>query len=103
MSLKTIMAVIALSATAATAQAETAQMRVHVGDLNLTTEAGAQRALFRIKIAAREFCAPPLEILNTPSADRCRRELIAKAVRQLDAPMVTALWFPPDAVEVAQH
>jgi UrcA family protein len=98
-----MIAAIALAATAATAQAETAQMRVRVGDLDLKTEAGAEQALSRIKLAARDFCAIPLEIPLTPAYGRCRRKLTAMGVRQLDAPMVTALANPPQAVQVATH
>lgn len=103
MKLMTFVAIVALAAPAAASHAATAQMRVRVGDLDLKTEAGAQRALLRIKLAARDFCAIPLEIPLTPGYERCQRSLIAKAVKQLDAPMVTALANPPKAVEIATH
>ena len=98
-----MIAAFALAATAATARAETAQMRVRVGDLDLKTEAGAVEALSRIKVAARDFCAIPQEIPLTHGYARCRRNLIALAVKQLDAPMVTALANPPQAVQIATH
>lgn len=103
MQLTKLVAVIAFVASAASAQAETAQMRVKVGDLDLNTKAGAQRALMRIKFAARDFCAIPDELPLTPGYERCRRALVAMAVEQLDAPMVTALATPPKAVQVATH
>ena len=103
MKLVTLVAVAALAASSATAQAETAHMRVRVGDLDLKTEAGAQGALERITIAARDFCAVQLEIPFTPGYERCRRNLIALAVRQLDAPTVTALANPPQAVQTAKR
>jgi UrcA family protein len=99
----TLAAVACVAMSAATAHAETAQMRVRLGDLDLKTEAGAQRALLRIKLAARDFCEVPLEIMRTPAYDRCRRDLVARAVKQLDAPMVTALANPPQAVQIASH
>jgi UrcA family protein len=98
-----LMAVIAFVASTATAEAETAQMRVKIGDLDLKTETGAQQALKRIKTAAREFCEVPLELPLTRGFERCHRDLVAKAVSQLDAPMVTALANPPKAVQVATH
>jgi UrcA family protein len=85
---------VALMATAAHAEEET--MRVRVGDLNLQHQDGAKVALRRIKSAATSFCGgevnTPLELSR--SFRSCRQAMTGKAVEQLDAPLVTALYAP---------
>src|SRR5262249_45276038 len=60
-----------ITATTASAHAETAQMRVRMGDLDLKTEAGAHHAPQRIKNAARPLCEIPVELPPTPRFQRC--------------------------------
>jgi UrcA family protein len=80
--------------TVAAAQAEDAQMRVKLADLNMATEAGAKTALARIEFSAANFCEKGMgrETLDRASVtDRCVAEMTTKSVRQLHAPLVTAL------------
>ena len=83
-----------LASTAAHAQEDV--MRVRIGDLNLQQEYGAKVALRRIKSAATSFCGgevnTPLELSR--SFRSCRQAMTGKAVGQLDAPLVTALYAP---------
>ena len=78
------------------AHAEDATMRVRIGDLNLHHEDGAKVALQRIKSAATRFCGSeitsPLEFAK--QVNSCRKDMTEKAVVQLNAPLVTAL-YPP--------
>lgn len=76
------------------AQAEEAQMRVKLADLNISTEAGAKTALARIQFSAADFCEQtsgrePLERMSVKS--RCVAAMTRKSVNQLNAPMVSAL------------
>ncbi|HVK41069.1 MAG TPA: UrcA family protein [Phenylobacterium sp.] len=85
---------VALIGTAA--HAEEGTMRVQVGDLNLQHQDGAKVALQRIKSAAAAFCngevTSPLEYAQ--SVRSCRKTMTHKAVGQLGAPLVTALYAP---------
>lgn len=84
-----------LAAGAATAAwSEDGQMRVALGDLNLATPEGAHVALARIEFGAADFCdadagRQPLE--RSEYVDRCVADMTRKSVRQLNAPLVTAL------------
>jgi UrcA family protein len=76
------------------ARAEEASMRVKLADLNLTTQAGAQIALARIRWSAGVFCeaSPGLKALERSApVDRCVGDMTRKGVSQLGAPLVTAL------------
>lgn len=80
------------------AQAEEAQMRVKLADVNLATQAGAQTALARIQFSVADFCEKSMgrETLERAAVtDRCVAEMTAKSVRQLNAPLVTALLKGP--------
>lgn len=87
-------ALIALVGSAA--HAEEGTMRVPIGDLNVHHEDGAKVALQRIKSSARTFCrhdiTSPLEFASASVA--CRKAMTEKAVVQLNAPLVTALYAP---------
>jgi len=79
---------------AAAAWAEDGQMRVKLADLNLTTPAGAQTALARIRWNAGLFCdaGPGMKSLERRAPiDRCVTDMTRKSVSQLNAPLVTAL------------
>ena len=76
------------------AQAEEGRMKVRVADLNLTTQAGAQTALSRIRWSVGVFCeaSPGLKSLERGVVvDRCVSDMTRKSVTQLNAPLVTAL------------
>nr|WP_279386502.1 UrcA family protein [Phenylobacterium hankyongense] len=72
--------------------AKEATMRVRIGDLNLNSDAGAAKALDRIRGASTRFCRFNSGPLYRAQEARCRHEVSYKAVRQLDAPVVTALY-----------
>jgi len=76
------------------AQAEDAQMRVKLADINMATEAGAKVALARIEFSAANFCeqsAGRETLERTSATNRCIAQMTLKSVKQLNAPMVTAL------------
>ena len=76
------------------ARSEDASMRVKLAGLNLTTQAGAQTALARIRWSAGVFCdaSPGLKALERSApVDRCVSEMTRKGVSQLNSPLVTAL------------
>jgi UrcA family protein len=75
------------------ARAEDGQMRVKVGDLNLSTPEGAQEALSRIHASATVFCevGPGREQLERVAAEnRCVTAMVQKGVDGLQAPLVSA-------------
>lgn len=80
------------------ARAEEGTMRVRIGDLNIHQEAGAQVALRRIKAASSNFCGEGLvsshSLASATNTRKCKKTMIDKAVTQLDAPVVTALYKP---------
>jgi UrcA family protein len=86
---------LAAAALAGAAFAETPnEVRVNVRDLNLQTPAGAQALLRRVSDAANQVCGGEPLIYNLGDRQRfrrCRAEAIARAVRDADTPMVTAL------------
>lgn len=87
------------------AQAEDAQMRVPLGDVNLNTEAGAKSALARIESRADDFCdansgRQPLE--RAQASNRCVAAMTRKGVTKLDAPLVTALLDRETGVSTTQ-
>ena len=87
---------------ATVAQAEDGTMRVKLAGLNLTTQAGAQTALARIRWSAGVFCeaGPGLKALErSAQVDRCVSEMTRKGVTQLNAPLVTALLDDQGAVD----
>lgn len=86
--------VVALTGTAV--HAEEGTMRIRVGDLNLQQPDDAKVALQRIKSAASAFCkdgvTSPLEF--TQAVRSCRKDMTGRAVEQLNAPLVTAIYAP---------
>ena len=79
------------------AHAEDATMRVRIGDLNLHHEDGAKVALRRIKAASSNFCGEGQvyrSVEGTTNIRKCRKTMTDKAVAQLGAPLVTALYTP---------
>ena len=98
------LAVLALSI-AGGARAEEGVMRVKIGDLNVHSDAGARTAFKRINLAARDFCGPLQGYSATYPAEvrACRKEMVEKAVTKLDAPLVTALYSPQTATQLARR
>ncbi|WP_082601978.1 UrcA family protein [Phenylobacterium sp. Root700] len=87
-------ALLALIGTAA--HAEQGTMRVQVQDLNLNAAPGAQIALRRIKSASTVFCGGVVThpVGSGLAEAACSKAMTAKAVAQLNAPLVTALYSP---------
>ena len=87
------------------ARAAEETMVVRLGDLNVATESGAQSALRRIRDAADRFCGGQgvrsLQVQTAAAA--CRAEMVGKAVAQLDAPVVTALYGRDPAIRLARR
>jgi UrcA family protein len=72
-------------------------VRVSFADLDLSSEAGAQAMLSRIRRAAAQACqqvstnvGPDFEAMSR--FDACRRGAIERSVRKLAAPVVSALY-----------
>jgi len=77
---------------AATATADLPSVTVKYGDLNLSTDEGAQRLYGRIAQAARTVCAVQLpRNLKAMAASRaCEAEAIARAVSDVQSPGLAA-------------
>ena len=93
----------------ASAQTEdaAASVRVTYADLNLQTHAGARAMLARLEAAAGRVCGNEPDIRDLARAtpyQRCKAAALDAAVRQLDAPLVTAMARSrPNAVVLAGH
>lgn len=87
------------------AKAAEDSMAVRLGDLNLASEAGAQSALRRIRLAADRFCGGhgDRSIRVQAVVGACRAEMVEKAVVQLDAPSVTAAHRGESAIRLARR
>lgn len=86
------------------AHAQEATMRVSVHDLNLNAEPGAQIALRRIKSASVAFCGGAVirPVGSALATEACSKTMTAKAIAQLDAPLVTALYSPGNQESAAK-
>jgi UrcA family protein len=76
------------------ARAEDGQMRVKIGDLNLSTTEGAQAALHRINASAADFCDVKLareQLERVAVENQCVAAMVRKGVDGLHAPLVTAV------------
>jgi UrcA family protein len=78
-----------------TALAEEGKMHVAYGDLNLNSTAGAREMIYRIHNAAIQFCDDvdrhdPSR--RTDMISGCEKTMTSLAVKQLDAPLVAALY-----------
>jgi UrcA family protein len=70
-------------------------MTVRVGDLDLNSAGGARTALARARASAEAFCGgePDLrQLARAQMAKDCRATMVARAVRAMNAPRVTALF-----------
>ena len=88
-------AVLGLLTGAATAAAPPEQLptiHVNFADLNLDHPAGATALYVRIMRAARAVCESPglRDLAAVQRADKCINEAIARAVAQVDAPLVSS-------------
>jgi UrcA family protein len=91
---------------AGAASAKEDLMIVRVSDLNVASQPGAEVALRRIKNASAQFCGGDGDYTNLDRRSEqkaCARIMTTKAVRVLNAPMVTALYAPRGAVELASR
>jgi UrcA family protein len=67
--------------------------RVYLGDLDLNSNTGAERAISRIHRAARDVCGPDTDLRAFDlrrEYDQCVAQAEGQAVSKLDMPMVTA-------------
>jgi UrcA family protein len=77
------------------AWAEDGQIRVNLAGVDLQTHAGAQVALARIRYQAAQFCeadAGRTTLDRTMASNRCVGVMTERAVNQLGAAQVTALY-----------
>ena len=96
-----VAAILPLAAGAAKAAdaTEAAHASVAVGDLDLGRSAGATVALARIQQAARSVCGPvalPVELQKARWRRVCVQHATENAIRDLDAPLVTARYYHTD-------
>lgn len=91
--------------TAGAAQAQNDIMVVRIGDLNVASTQGAQVALRRIQSAAAQFCSDgdSRDLGRIAEHRSCQTRMVAKAVRSLDAPVVTALYAPSPTFRLASE
>ena len=95
-----------LGATTTVAHAEDGQIRVRIGDLDLASTEGAKDALERIENKVEVFCEANggrLTLQREVASDQCVADLTRKSVRQLDAPLVTALYESSPPVLLARR
>ena len=96
--LKTLVPTFVAIATCMPAIAETTQKKVSFADLNLDKKAGVETLYLRVKTAARRVCGPNAALRRTGAirqvaTDRqCYEETMAKAIRQIDHPQLSALY-----------
>ena len=81
----------AIIASPSFAAEDTVVMRVKINDLDLQTSAGAQVALDRITRAAKNACTADTRGLRRVDS-ACQADLTSRAVQQLQAPQVLALY-----------
>jgi UrcA family protein len=85
----------AFAAPALAADTMPATQIVRTYDINMTTESGADQMLRRIRYAARAVCGVNggiVSLSQRANGRACVREATADAVRQLNQPMVTAVY-----------
>jgi UrcA family protein len=88
-----VAALVLITPNLARASEDQQEVVVRVGDLDTTTERGADRALLRIRRAARDVCdvSPGRRSLEDRlSARACVQDAMARAVADLGDPMVAA-------------
>ncbi len=85
------------------AHAEMGTVRVHLGDVNLSSSAGAKLALWRFHVAAAEFCEQPASYPQDRRYRQCYDALMAKLVAKLDAPLVNASYVAPAPIRLGRR
>ena len=88
-----VSALILITPDMAVALEEQQKAEVQVGDLDTTSERGADRALYRIRRAAQDVCDAPSGMRSRDDrlAGRvCIQEAMSRAVDELGDPMVAA-------------
>src|SRR5262245_8417695 len=78
---------------------------VHYSDLDLQHSSGASAILSRVKSAARKACGPAISPITSLEQqafyDACVKGSVERAIRRLDAPLVTAMYEGPSTTSVA--
>jgi UrcA family protein len=94
----------ALAGATTAARAEDGEMRVNLARLDLAQPGDASAALGRIRATAARFC----EVADGRTtfdrvmlSTQCEKALTRKAVEQLNAPQVTALYTGRPVIQVA--
>jgi UrcA family protein len=84
---------------------EAAHQTVRFGDLDLTTDAGAKRLAFRIRVAAQTVCDGAIANVRFGTGfDGCVKTAIQQAAAQLKNPMLDAqLGLTPDGAVYARN
>jgi UrcA family protein len=94
----------AVFASPAAAQPEQITRVVHVGDLDLHTQADAKIAARRIHVAADYVCGGDNTLFRQDwSFDQCRDGAIDRALASLQAPLVAAALGRPASVGLASR
>ena len=75
-------------------------VQVPYGDLNLAAEQDARELLSRIRTASMKACRRDGDKGIAKEASLCRRDAVAQAVRQVKAPVLTALYEGRDSTVV---
>jgi UrcA family protein len=96
---RVVAGVIGLAALGAAAQVSASELRgpdvvVRYGDLNLSTQSGAETLYARIQLAAAQVCRRPdsIELLIRAASVRCQNELVAHTVASLRSPQLAAVY-----------
>jgi len=81
-------------AQAATSTDDVAKVAVYYGDLDVSTSAGASTLYQRIANAARQVCPyeDAVELDRIVFNQKCRREAIARAVRDINSPQLALVY-----------
>ncbi|HSZ51924.1 MAG TPA: UrcA family protein [Caulobacteraceae bacterium] len=88
----------------ATAPQDQVTIRVSVADLNMTSEAGAQEALARIRHAAKEICGDPRVsgwVTEQFEQRSCVADTVGRAVAGANLPTLTAVSQSQHLTEMA--
>jgi UrcA family protein len=94
------------SVAAASSDPDVISRAVFIGDLNLSSQAGAHIALRRIEAAASSICGEAPDLRNLDGAapyHACIRSAVDQAVASLNSPIVTALRSPRTADVLASN
>lgn len=87
-----LFALVLVAPSFAQAAEEQREVVVRLGDLDMTTERGASRALHRIRRAAQDICSPvgPQTFDLRIATRACVQDAMARAVQDLANPLVSA-------------